>query len=248
MGRCAPQDRQEWVDDLLSRRLHPGVAILTVAATISSKGRYDGLQVGGTRASLVHHVDGSRQTFTNFWCLSTGVVQHDANCFGLSKAVEWLDVHFRDPRWHAPHHVYVSMGSLAALTGITDIRGHVNQREHLLFHSSLTALCNRYQGLRLTTVWSPPQRLRVTDDTARFKALAACRLTPRTSLNRVQSAAHSKAVTRERAFSLWARDWEAKQHATPGTPSWAYENALLHPPDSSNLPVAVSLRATISQA
>ena len=180
--------------DVTSQRLHPGVAILTVAATVSSKGRYDSLQVGGAGAALIHHVDGSRRTFTNFWCLSTGVVQHDADCFGLSKAVEWLDVHFRDPRWHAPHHVYVLMGSLAALTGITDIRGHANQRECLLFHSSLTALCDRYQGLRVTTVWSLPTRLRVTDDTAQFKALAACRLTPRASLNRVQSAAHSKAV------------------------------------------------------
>ena len=194
MGQCAPQDRREWVDDLLSRRLHPGIAILTVAATVSSKGRYNGLRVGGAGAALIHHVDGSRRTFTNFWCLGTGVVQHDADCFGLSKAAEWLDVHFWDPRWHVPLHVYILMGSLAALMGITNIRGHANQRECLLFHSSLTTLCNRHQGLRFTTVWSPPQWLWVTDDTARFKALMACRLTPRTSLNWVQSAAHSKAV------------------------------------------------------
>ena len=244
MGRCAPQDRQVWVDDLLSRRLHPGVTILTVAATVSSKGRYDGLQVGGAGATLVHHVDGSCQTFTNFWCLGTGVVQHDADCFSLCKAVEWLDVHFRDLRWHAPHHVYILMGSLAALTGIVDIRGHVNQRERLRFHSLLTALCDHYQGLRLTTVWSPPQRLRVTDDTARFKALVACHLTPRASLNRVQSATHSKAVTRECAFSLWARDWEEKCRATPGAPSWAYKNALIHPPDGSNHPLWTAAVAT----
>ena len=172
------------------------------------------------------------------------MVQHDADCFGLSKAVEWLDVHFRDLRWHAPHHVYVLMGSLAALTGITDIRGHANQRERLLFHSLLTALCDRFQGLRFTTVWSPPTRLRVTDDTARFKALAACRLTPRASLNRVQSAVHSKAVARERAFSLWAKDWEARRRTTPGAPSWAYENALLNPPDGSNHPLWTAAVAT----
>ena len=104
-----------------------------VAATVSSKGQYDGLWAGGTGAALIHHVDGSCRTFTNFWCLSTGVVQHDTDCFGLSKAVEWLGVHFRDLRWHVPHHVYILMGSLAALTGITDIQGHANQRERLLF-------------------------------------------------------------------------------------------------------------------
>ena len=82
------------------------------------------------------------------------------------------------------------------------------------------------------------------DDTARFKALAACRLTPRASLNRVQSAAHSKAVAHERAFSLWAREWEAKRRSTPGPPSWAYENALLHPPDGSNHPLWIAAVAT----
>ena len=74
--------------------------------------------------------------------------------------------------------------------------------------------------------------------------VAACRLTPRASLNRVQSAAHSKAVARERAFTLWARDWEAKRRATPGPPSWAYENALLHPPDGSNHPLWTAAVAT----
>ena len=121
MGWCASQDRRGQVDDLLSQHLHPGVVILMVAATVSSKGQYDGLWVGGAGASLVHHVDGSRRTFTNLWCLGTGVVQHDTNCFSLSKAVEWLDIHFRDLQRHAPIHVYVLMGSLAALTGITDI-------------------------------------------------------------------------------------------------------------------------------
>ena len=103
---------------------------------------------------------------------------------------------------------------------------------------------SRYQGLRFTTVWSPPQQLQVTDDMARFKALVACHLTPRTSLNWVQSAAHSKAIAWERAFSHWARDWEAKQHATLSAPSWAYENALLHPPDSSNHPLWTAAVAT----
>ena len=151
---------------------------------------------------------------------------------------------FWDLRWHAPIHVYILMGSLAALTGIMDIQGHMNQCEHLLFHSLLMALCDRYQGLHFTMVWSPPQQLRVMDNTAQFKALAACCLTPHTSLNRVQSAAHSKAVAREHTFSLWAQDWEAKRRATPGPPSWAYENALLHPPDGSNHPLWMAAVAT----
>ena len=78
----------------------------------------------------------------------------------------------------------------------------MNQRECLLFHSLLTALCNCFQGLRFITVWSPLQQLWVTDNTAQFKALAACCHTPHTSLTQVQSAAHSKAVACERAFSL----------------------------------------------
>ena len=64
------------------------------------------------------------------------------------------------------------------------------------------------------------------------------------ALNRVQSAAHSKAVARECAFSLWASDWETRRRATPGAPSWAYENTLLHPPDGSNYPLWKAAVAT----
>ena len=106
------------------------------------------------------------------------------------------------------------------------------------------ALCNRFQGLRFTTVWSPPQRLRVTDDTARFKALVACHLTPRASLNQVQSTAHSKAMACEHAFSLWAQDWETAHRTASGPPSWAYENTLIHPPDGSNHPLWTAAIAT----
>ena len=95
------------------------------------------------------------------------------------------------------------------------------------------------QGLAIhhTTVWSPLQWLWVTDDTAQFKVLAACCLTPRVSLNQVQSTAHSKAVVRECAFFLWAQDWETAHRTAPGPPSWAYENTLIYPPNGSNNPL-----------
>ena len=52
MGITTPQDRKAWVDDLYRSSPMSGVSIISVAATVSNKGRYDGLMVGGTAAIL----------------------------------------------------------------------------------------------------------------------------------------------------------------------------------------------------
>ena len=43
--------------------------------------------------------------------------------------------------------MYILMGSLANLTGITNIQGYTNQCEWLFFHSLLMALCDHFQGV-----------------------------------------------------------------------------------------------------
>ena len=236
MGRCPPQDRSRWVDELFERTTHPGTVIVTVAATVSSQGWFDNLMVGGAGATLTQWVDGSRRTFTNSWCFGTGVVQFDVECFALAKAAEWTHRQFFDHRWPRPSHVYFLMGSLSALTSLPNIRGLQNQREHLLFHSSLTSLVSAFPEVCITTVWSPLARDRVMDSTARFKALQACRITPRASLNRVQSAAYCKSQARARAFQQWAAEWTAKRRSQPW-PSFAYEHAVLQPPGGNNHPL-----------
>ena len=236
MGRCPPQDRRAWVADLISRQSHSGTVIVTVAATVSSAGRFDALRVGGAGATLTQWMDGTRRTFTASWCLGTEVTQHDVDCFGLAKAAEWTSRQFFDHRWPRPSHVYFLCGSLAALASATNPRGLANQRERLLFHSSLSALVSRHPTVRFTTVWSPADLTRPTDSTARFKALAACRVTPRASLNRVQSAAYCKAMARERAFSRWAAEWTLAARARP-YPSFVHQHTVTEPPNGDNHPL-----------
>ena len=114
------------------------------------------------------------------------------------------------------------------------------EKSVLLFHSSLTALCSHHRDVGITLTWSPVERSRVSDNTARLKALQACRLTPLASLNQVQSTAHQKRLAWKRAFARWAKEWEDKRqkHCT-GTwqESFVYEHALPFPPDGNNYPL-----------
>ena len=80
-------------------------------------------------------------------------------------------------------------------------------------------------------------RARVQDSTVRFKALAACRITPRASLNRVQSAAYQKSVARRQAFGQWAKEWEEERRRRFANDSFAYEYAITRPPDGNNHPL-----------
>ena len=57
------------------------------------------------------------------------------------------------------------------------------------------------------------------------------------SLNRVQSAAHSKAIARERVFRNWAMEWQASRRKRVGQDSFAYEYAIPNPPDGKNHPL-----------
>ena len=207
-----------------------------VAAMISSVGQYDALRVGGAGATLTQWVDGTRWTFTASWCLGTEVAQHDVDCFSLAKAVEWTSRQFFDHQWPQPSHVYFLCGSLAALAGVTNPWGLNNQRERLLFHSSLSSLVTHHPTIWFTTVWSPARLERPTDSTAQFKALAACRVTPCTSLNHVQSAAYCKAIARERTFSRWAADRTAKACACPH-PSFVHQHTVTAPPNGNNHPL-----------
>ena len=85
-------------------------------------------------------------------------------------------------------------------------------------------------------------RERVQDSTVRFKALQACKLTPRASLNRVQSAAHQKRLMRKRAYAKWAAEWLENQRAGKHTHSHSYQFALPFPPDGKNHPLWLAAR------
>ena len=61
----------------------------------------------------------------------------------------------------------------------------------------------------------------------RFKALQACKLTPRASLDRVQSAAHQKHLMRKRAFAKWAAKWLDDQQKGNHTHSHSYQFAQI---------------------
>ena len=219
------------------------MAVLNVAGLISNKGRYDDLRVGAAAALLFGSNGTNACTFTNSWCLGTGVTQHDVDCFGLAKAAEWLNLHYTD-RWAPPTHVYILARSTSALEAIRNVHSLQNQRERLLFHSSLMTFCNRHRNVSITLTWSPPSWDRIQDSTSRFRALAACKTTPRASLNRVQSASHLNAVARERAFRKWAQEWQATRHKRVGRDSFAYEYAVLNPPDGKNHPLWIAATST----
>ena len=207
MGITTPQDRKTWVNDLYRSLPASGVSIISVARTVSNKDRYDNWMVGGAAAILNTHTEGITRTWTHHWALGTEVTQYDVDLFALAKAAQWAAEFYETQE--PPSHIYLLSHSQAALTAITNIRNTTNQMSVLLFHSSLTALCSHHRDVGVTLTWSPVERSRVSDNTARLKALQACRLTPLASLNRVQSAAHQKRMARKHAFARWVLclDW-----------------------------------------
>ena len=240
MGITTPQDRKAWVDDLYRSSPESGVSIISVAATVSNKGRYDDLMVGGAAAILNTGTGGSSRTWTRHRALGTEVTQYDVDLYALALGAQFLTDHYadRDP----PTHVYLLSRSQAALSAITNTRNLVNQRSVLLFHTALTAFCSRHRDIGITLVWSPVVRERVQDSTVRSKALLACKLTPRASLNRVQSAAHQKRLMRKRAYAKWAAEWMEDQRAGKHTHSHSYQLALPFPPDGKNHPLWLAAR------
>ena len=245
MGPSRPQDRRRWVDDLYRSTATYDLVILNVAQTISARGRFDDLRVGASSAVLYSSQAGISHSHVRSWCLGTEVMPHDTAMFGLAKAVEWLNNFFANGR-APPSHVYILSSSSSALDTIRNPRSLSNQREHLLFHSALTAFCVRHRDTGLTLVWSPASRNRIQDTTARTHALRACTVPPRASLNRVQSAAHSKAIARERAFRNWAREWQASRRKHVGRDSFAYEYAIPDPPNGKNHPLWHAATMTIT--
>ena len=240
MGITTPQDRKTWVDDLYRTAPVSGVSIISVAATISNKGRYDGLMVGGMAAILNTGIGGSSRTWTRHRALGTEVTQYDVDLFALALGAQFLSNFYSDRE--PPSHVYLLSCSSAALSAITNTRNLVNQRSVILFHTALTAFVSRHRDTGITLVWSPVVRERVQDSTVRFKALQACKLTPRASLNQVQSAAHQKRLMHKRAYARWAAEWLEDQRTGKHTHSHSYQLALPFPPDGKNHPLWLAAR------
>ena len=235
MGATRPQDRKKWVDDLYEGLTTSGTVIINVAGTVSNKGRSDNLVVGGSAATLTTHEKGGTRDRTQHWGLGTEVVQNDVALFGLTKAAEWLHTFYADRP--PPKHVYILSQNTSALQGITKVSSHDNQKSILLFHQSLTTFCSQHREVDITLVWSPVNRERGQDTAARCKVLEACALTPRASLNRVQSAAYQKQVTWRRAYTKWAKEWHEEQRKRHGKDSFAYEYAITKPPSGLNHPL-----------
>ena len=235
LGVSRPQERKKWVDDLYQDLPTSDAVIICVAGTISNRGRHDNLLVGGSAAILTTHREEVVRNQTRHWGLGTEVVQNDVALFGLAKAAEWLDSYYSDRT--APKHVYMLCQNSSALQGITKTSSYDNQVSVLLFHRSLTSFCSQHRDVGITLVWSPVHRNRIQDATVRLKAMEACTLTPRASLNRVQSAAYQKQVTRQRAFSKWAEEWQEERRKRYGRDSFAYEYALTQPPNGQNHPL-----------
>ena len=235
MGITTPQDHKAWVDDLYRSSPVSGASIISVTATISNEGRYDGLMVGSAAAILNTGIGGSSRTWTRHRALGTEVTQYDINLFALALGAQFLSEFYADQE--PPTHVYLLSRSQTALSAITNTRNLVNQWSVLLFHTALTAFCSRHRDIGITLIWSPVVREQVQDSTVRFKVLQACKLTPRTSLNRVQSAAHQKHLMHKRAYAKWAAEWLENQRTGKHTHSHSYQLALPFPPDGKNHPL-----------
>ena len=235
MGITTPQDRKAWVDDLYRSVPVSGVSIISVAATILNRGRYDDLMVGGAAAILNTGIGGSSRTWTRHRAMGTEVTQYDVNLYTLALGAQFISDFYTDRE--PPSHVYILSRNQAALSAITNTRNLVNQQSVLLFHTALTAFCSRHRDTGITLVWSPVVRERVQDSTVRFKALQACTHTPRASLNRVQSVAHQKHLMRKWAYARWAAKWLENQRTGKHTHSHSYQFALPFPPNSKNHPL-----------
>ena len=233
MGTTRPQERKRWVDDLYKGLNSSDAAIINVAGTISNQGRFDNLMVGGSAATLTTPGKGGvARDRTKQWGQGTDVVQNDVALFGLAKAAEWLQHYYAERP--LPKHVYFLCQNSSALQGITKVLSHDNQNSVLLFHRSLTTFCSQHSQVGVTLVWSPVNRKWDQDTATRHKALEVCKLTLRASLNRVQSAAYQKQVTRRLAFTKWAEEWHEERHKCYGRDSFAYEYALTKPLSRQN--------------
>ena len=158
MGITTPQDRKVWVDDLYRSTPTSGVSIISVAATISNKGRYDGLMVGGVAAILNTGYGGSSRTWTRHRALGTEVTQYDVDLYALALGAQFLSDFYADRE--PPTHVYLLSRSQAALSTITNTRNLVNQQSVLLFHTALTAFCSFFFFFFfLETIYYPGQHI-----------------------------------------------------------------------------------------
>jgi hypothetical protein len=154
---------------------------------------------------------------------------------GLAKAMEWL-IGLYDT-FPPPRRTYILSAASSAISAITNIHALNNQQSVLLFHKSLTTLCSRHQEARFTLAWAPKRRDRVQDSTVRFRALAACKQTPRTLITAQHTAAHQRALARKQMFAAWAREWVQTRRKRGLQDTFAYEYAIPYPPDGKNHPM-----------
>ncbi|KAH8976759.1 hypothetical protein EDB86DRAFT_3094546 [Lactarius hatsudake] len=131
------------------------------------------------------------------WVLGTGVLQFDADVFGLAKTAEALAMYYTD-EVPPPPFIYIFSNSASALHAISHA---------LVFHQSLTTLSLRHSDLRLFLVWTPVNAELEGHWMARERETEACKRNPPEGLNCVQSAAFQKARACTLAFHKWGMRW-----------------------------------------
>ena len=89
MGVTTPQDHKAWVNDLYGSLPSSRTSIISVASTVSNKGRYNDWMVGGAATVLNMHTEGITRTWTRHWALGTEVMQYDVDLHALAKAAQW---------------------------------------------------------------------------------------------------------------------------------------------------------------
>jgi hypothetical protein len=238
MGVTHPKQQKEWVNELYSTITAPTGAIICVASTVSNKGRPDNQAVGAAAAVLMQ--GGDRAEMERSWCIGVEVTQFDVNVFALAKTAEWLASYYTTVV--PPTDIYILSGNNSALQFITKANSLVNQRAALLFKDSLTTFFSieENQDTRFHLVWAPACRKRAQDNKARARVMEAAQVAPLAGLNRVQSAAFLKRVTRQRAYNNWLSEWNVERESRRRTNKpdhFAYSWSIITPPDGKNNPI-----------
>ncbi len=129
----------------------------------------------------------------------------DTSCFRLVKTMAALTTHFSSQK--PPDHIYIFCSDSSAIHTVTNPRSKLAHDAALLFHASLTALCNSHTNSKFTLVWTPVDFLLEEQEVAWALATEACQCDPLLGLKCIMTAAYQKDDTCKQAFQMWAHEW-----------------------------------------
>src|SRR6266702_2884581 len=233
-----PQTRREWTSALYGYMDTLSIAAVHVASKLTNVGRPDGKVVGGAAATMklgVQRGEGLAERSCQNWACCKAF---DTSCFGLAKTMVALTTRFSSQK--PPDHIYIFCSDSSAIRAVTNPRSKSAHDAALLFHASLTALCDSHANSKFTLVWTPVDFLLEEQEVARALATEACQCDPLSGLKRIMMAAYQKDDARKQAFQTWAHEWHrGQQDRSSGTKpcSFAYTHTLTKPPDRGSHPL-----------